>query len=120
LEIEASSDTSDNFVQAMQVLVQDEVLSKLIYRAEQSYEDLDDFERWKVSKYLDGYMSMSQQDYLTYIETTENEYETTMADDWRENMKLQMYLDYWSNSELRFKPKFREFINGILAELHDR
>jgi len=43
-----------------------------------------------------------------------------MADDWRENMKLQMYLDYWSNSERRFKPEFRNFINDILAELHDR
>ena len=50
LELAASSDGVDNFTQAMEVLAQDEELSKLIFRAERSYDELDDFEKWRVSK----------------------------------------------------------------------
>jgi hypothetical protein len=45
LELAASADGTDNFTQAMETLVQDEDLSRLIYRAEQSFKDLDDFEK---------------------------------------------------------------------------
>lgn len=68
LELAASADGVDNFMQAMETLVQNEDLSRLIYRAEQSFVELDDFDKWRVSKYLDGYLSMSEQDYLLYRE----------------------------------------------------
>jgi len=116
LELAASSDGTDNFTQAMEVLVQNEELSRLIYRAETSYEDLDDFERWRVTKYLDGFMTMSEQDYSVYIEIKDNQNPSGMRDDWRENMKLPMYSEYWSRSEERFRPGFRHFINDIIAE----
>ena len=120
LELAASSDGVDNFTQAMEVLVQDEDLAKLIYRAERSFEELDDFEKWRVSKYLDGYMSMSGQDYLVQTKMSDANTASGMKDDWRENMTLQMYRDYWSRSEERFNPDFRRFINEILTELNDR
>ncbi len=117
LELASSSDGVDNFTQAMEVLVQDEDLARLIYRAERSFEELDDFEMWRVSKYLDGFMSMSEQDYR--VNTKMNDM-GGMKDDWRENMALQMYRDYWSRSEERFHPDYRRFIDEIIAELNDR
>lgn len=117
LELAASADGTDNFAQAMETLVQDENLSRLIYRAEQSFNDLDDFEKWRVSKYLDGYMSMSQQDFHVYREIDGMESDEAFQDDWRENMNLRMYRDYWLHSQNRFSAEFQNFINDVLADL---
>ncbi len=119
LELSASADGTDNFVQAMEVLVQDEDLSQLIYQAENSYEELDQFQRWRVSKYLDGYMTMSEQDFRVYIETGDVEIQTTFEMDWRENMARPMYRDYWARRQPRFSAEFRNLINGVLGELND-
>jgi len=116
LELAASADGTDNFVEAMEVLAQNEELSRLIYRAERSFEELDDFEKWRVSKYLDGFMTMSEQDYLVYREINDKEPATGFEDDWRENMKLPVYREYWQRSQGRFSPEFRSFINKIVAD----
>lgn len=118
LELSASADGTDNFVQAMEVLVQDEDLSRLIYQAEHSYEELDPFQRWKVSKYLDGYMSMSEQDLRVFIATGDGEVKTAFERDWRENMARPMYRDYWAHREQRYNAEFRSLINGILEDLN--
>ncbi len=116
LELAASADGTDNFTQAMEVLVQDQDLSKLIYRAERSFKELDEFEKWRVSKYLDGFMSMSQQDYLLYVVINDKETKVTFEVDWRENMKLSMFQDYWVRRQTRFNPEFRDFINDIVTD----
>ena len=115
MELAALADGADNFTQAMETLSQDEGLARFIYRAEHQYEELDAFERWRAFKYLDGFVTMSEQDYLVL---------TVMAgpvdgfeDDWRENLQLPLYRDYWSASEQRFGLEFRAFINTILSDL---
>jgi hypothetical protein len=117
LELAASADGVDNFTQAMEMLVQDEDLSRLIYRAEQSFDELDDFDKWRVSKYLDGYMSMSEQDYLVIHQMEGVVADAAFLDDWHENMELQMYREYWSHSQGRYIPEYQRFINDILADL---
>jgi hypothetical protein len=117
LEMSASADGTDNFVQAMEILAQDEGLSQLIFQAEHSYEELDQFQRWRVSKYLDGFMTMSEQDFRVYIALGDEAIATTFEVDWRENMARPMYRDYWAHSEQRFSTEFRILINGILEEL---
>ena len=114
LEISASSDGTDNFVQAMEVLVQDEELSRLVYTAEHSYHELDDFQKWRLFKYLDGYMTMSEQDFGVYSALGDDEIATTFGVDWRENMCRPMYRDYWKQRKQRYNKNFREFIDGIL------
>ena len=116
LELAASSDGTDNFQQAMEVLVQDEGLARLIFEAENSFNELDEFEKWRVSKYLDGYMSMSEQDFGVFSTVT-GEIAFGFEHDWRENMSLPMYREYWSQSEERYSPEFRQYINDILADL---
>jgi len=118
LDLAVSSDGVDNFQQAMEVLVQDEDLARLIYKAETSFDELDEFERWRVAKYLDGYFSMSEQDFRVLV--TMSHAGSGFRDDWRENMSLPMHQDYWAHSEQRFTPGFRSFINDILTELDDR
>jgi len=118
LELAASADAVDNFTQAMETLVQDEDLSRLIYRAEQSFDDLDDFEKWRVSRYLDGYMSMSEQDYLVLSEIGDTGLDAAFEDDMREYMRLLMYRVYWQQSQDRHGTKFQEFVNKILADLN--
>jgi hypothetical protein len=122
LELSASSDGVDNFTQAMEALVQNEELARLIYKAENSYEDLDDFDKWRVSKYLDGFLGMSEQDYRVYLAMNEGEEELAFLDDWRENMRLPMYREYWAESRGRFNSEFRLFIDEILRDLdgHNR
>ena len=115
LEISASSDGTDNFVQAMELLTEDEGLSNLIYLAETDYEELNDFQKWRLFKYLDGYMTMSEQDFRVYNATNDEEISTTFGVDWRENMDRLMYQDYWRQRQGRYSEKFRSFINGILA-----
>ena len=117
LELAASADGVDNFTQAMETLVQDEDLSRLIYRAEQSFDDLDDFEKWRVARYLDGYMSMSEQDYLVYREIHIAGGDAAFEDDMREYMRLPMYRDYWLQSQARHGTDFQMFVNQILADL---
>ena len=117
LELAASSDGVDNFTQAMEVLVQNEELARLIYKAETSYEELDEFDRWRVSKYLDGFVSMSQQDYLVYLAMDNESEELAFSNDWQENMKLKMYRDYWTKSFMRFNPEFRLFIDSIISDI---
>jgi hypothetical protein len=120
LELAVSSDGSDNFQQAMEVLVQDEDLATLIYKAESSYETLDEFETWRVSKYLDGFFTMSEQDFRVLATLSGGDAAVGFEEDWRENMVLPMYKDYWSHSEERFTPEFRRFINEILNESQGR
>ena len=120
LEISASSDGTDNFVQAMELLAQDEELSELIYLAENGYQDLDEFQRWKVFKYLDGYMTMSEQDFRVYTATGDDEISTTFGVDWRENMSRPMYQDYWNQRQQRYSANFRSFIDQILTDLESR
>jgi hypothetical protein len=119
LDLASSADGADNFTQAMETLAQDEGLSKLIFRAERSFEELDEFEKWRVSKYLDGFMVMSQQDYLVFSEINDK---TSLGFemDWRENMALPVYRDYWDRRQARFSAGFRDFINDIIAELDSR
>ena len=116
LELSALADGTDNFTEAMETLVQDENLSRLIYRAEKSFADLDDFDRWRVSKYLHGYFSVTEQDYLV-SRKIDSSVALGIEDDWRENMSLQMYRDYWRRSQDRFGPDFRAFINELLGKL---
>ena len=117
IELAASSDGVDNFTQAMEVLVQNEELARLIYKAETSYQELDDFDRWRVSKYLDGFVSMSQQDYRVYLAMNDEGEKLAFLDDWRENMQLQMYRDYWAENRERFNSDFRRFIDDIQSNL---
>ena len=101
----------------METLAQDEDLARLIYRAEQSFDELDDFDKWRISKYLDGYVSMSEQDYLVMSAVEGFQGATAFLNDWRENMDLQMYRSYWAHSRDRYTPEFQDLINDILAEL---
>lgn len=116
LELAASADGTDNFTQAVENLVQDENLSLLIYKAEHSYGELDDFEKWRVSRYLDGFMTMSQQDYLVYQGLGDDGTAAGYEYDWRRNMRLAMFQDYWRNNEARYSLQYQTFINGILTE----
>ena len=102
----------------MEVLAENEELARLIFKAEHSYADLDDFEKWRVSKYLDGFMTMASQDYLVTLRM--NRDVNSLKADWRENTRLQMYQGYLARREGRFRPEFRDFINGILTEVNDR
>jgi len=114
MELLGLADTSDNFTQAMETLSQDEDLARLIYTAESDYGALDEFEKWRVFKYLDGYFTMSEQDYLVALRLTEGTQVTAgFEDDWRENMARPMYRDYWASSQGRFTPEFRSFIEGL-------
>lgn len=117
LEISASSDGTDNFVQAMELLTADEGLSSLIYLAETSYQELGEFQKWRLFKYLDGYMTMSEQDFRVYNTTNDEEISTTFGVDWRENMNRPMYQDYWRQRQGRYSGNFRRFVNGILADI---
>ena len=115
LELIGLADTSDNFTQAMETLSTNEDLARLIYTAESDYEALDDFQKWRVFKYLDGYFSMSEQDYLVALRLNEAPNITRgFEDDWRENMARPMYRDYWASSEGRFTPEFRRLIERLV------
>ena len=50
LEITALADTTDNFIQAMEMLAQDEELARILFRAESVFQELDQFEKWRVYK----------------------------------------------------------------------
>ncbi len=57
---------------------------------------------------------MSEQDYLVLTRVVGSV--QGFEDDWRENLQLPLYRDYWLESEERFGPEFRGFINAILAD----
>ena len=114
LEIAALADTTDNFTQAMEVLAQDEELALLIYRAETDFESLDELERWRVFKYLDGFMTMSEQDYVVLKEIEEGTLGGFMYD-WKQFLKQPHYLAYWEINEERFGRDFRDFVNSLIS-----
>lgn len=114
LEISALADGTDNFTEAMIALTQDEDLAKLVYRAEHNFEDLGDFELWRIQKYLDGYVSMSEQDYLVLTKLPDERISSGFKHDWQENMQMPVYRTYWAKSEKRFSQEFGSFINDIL------
>jgi hypothetical protein len=114
LEISALADGTDNFTEAMIALTQDEGLAKLVYRAENNFEDLSEFELWRSQKYLDRYVSMSEQDYLVLTKLPDLYISAGFRHDWRENMQMPLYKSYWANSKERFSPEFRNFIDDIL------
>jgi len=112
MELLGSADGADNFTEAMATLSQDEDLARLIYAAEYEYETLDDFQRWRVSKYLDGYFTMSEQDYLVLTHFTGGV--QGFEADWTKNMGRPAYRDYWASNKARFSPEFRSFIETLL------
>jgi hypothetical protein len=114
LEMSALADATDNFTQAMEVLVQDEDLSALLFRAESNFEELDQFEKWRVYKYLDGFLTMSEQDFLA-MKSIEAGTLGGFEYDWKLFMKQQHYRAYWTENEGRFGHEFREYVNNILA-----
>ena len=115
LEMSALADATDNFTQAMEVLAQDEELSSLVFRAESDFEALEPFEKWRVYKYLDGFFTMSEQDYLA-MKTIEAGTLGGFDYDWKHFMKQQHYRAYWMDNEGRFGNEFRAYVNNILAE----
>ena len=94
-QLSASTDTADDYTQAMQLLVQVENLSELLYRAELSYDDLDEFEKWRVSKYLDGFFVMAQQDYFVIRQYDGDEILVAFELDWRERLEIPVWRKYW-------------------------
>ena len=114
MELSALADGADNFTQAMESLSQDEDLAKLIYRAETDFDGLSDFERWRLFKYLDGYMIMSEQDF--HVITQSRVSASGFEYDWRKNMSMHMYQAYWSQSASRFGSEFQGFIERIVAQ----
>jgi hypothetical protein len=114
LEIASLADSTDNFTQAMEILAQDEDLSALVFRAEHEFDELDDFERWRINKYLDGFMSMSEQDFHVIKDIDEGTLEG-FGYDWNRFMKQPHYRAYWEENEKRFGNEFRAFVNNILA-----
>jgi hypothetical protein len=114
LEVAALADSTDNFTQAMETLSQDRDFSELIFRAETNFDELDELERWRVYKYLDGFMTMSEQDF----HVLKNIEEGTLGGfeyDWKHFMKQPHYRAYWLANENRFGIEFRAFVNGLLA-----
>ena len=114
LEMSALADATDNFTQAMEVVAQDEDLSALLFRAETNFDELDRFEQWRVFKYLDGFTTMSEQDFLAmkgFEVGTLGGFEY----DWKNFMQQQHYRAYWAENENRFGHEFRAYVNNILA-----
>ena len=120
LQLSASADSTDGYVQAMQVLVQDADLSELIYRAELSYGDLEEFEKWRVSKYFDGFFVMAQQDYFVIRQNDVGETLVLFESDWRERLEIPAWREYWRLRRTRYAPVFRGFMDDIAARLDKR
>lgn len=114
LEIAARADTTDNFTQAMEMLSQDQELAALIYRAETDFESLEEFERWRLFKYLDGFMTMSEQDYVV-LKDIEKGTLGGFKYDWEHFLRQPHYLAYWKDHEERFGLEFRKFVNDLIA-----
>ena len=110
LDLSASADATDNFANAMQVLSTDEGLADLVYRAETDFPHLDEFDKWRLFKYLDGYMAMTQQDFLVMMEAEVDL--TGISYDWEKNMARPMYQAYWAERNARYPDYFRQFIDN--------
>ncbi len=117
LQLSASADSADDFTQAMQVLVQDEDLSRLLYRAEFSYNELDEFEKWRVSKYLDGFFIMAQQDYFVMRQNDAGEILVAFELDWRERLEFPVWREYWVLRRERYGQAFQNFMDDVVTEL---
>jgi hypothetical protein len=115
LEISASADITDNFTSSVYALAHDPELSELMYRAEHSYEELDDIELWRIHKYFDGFFTMAQQDFFVILEIAEENL-IPYSFDWRERMAMPVYRDYWERRESRYHPDFRAFLDRIISE----
>ena len=111
LRNDALADGSDNYTESMEALAQDEGLSNLIYRAETGFDELTTFERWRVERYLDGFMVMSEQDYLVLRELEGGL--VSFRYDWERNMTKPHFRAYWLANENRFSDEFRSFINEL-------
>ena len=116
LEISASADTTDNYTSSVYALVHDSETSALMYRAERSYEELEDFELWRIHKYFDGFFAMAQQDFFVILGIAEENL-VPYSFDWRERMTMQVYRDYWERRRSRYHPDFQEFLDRIIGEL---
>ena len=113
LEMSALADATDNYTQAMEGLVQDENLSALLFRAETNFEKLEQFEKWRVYKYLDGFFTMSEQDFLA-MKNIEAGTLGGFEYDWMNFMTQQHYRAYWAENEGRFGHEFQDYVNRIL------
>jgi hypothetical protein len=111
MELSALSDGADDFVQAMQTLSQNEDLAVLVHKAETAFDKLDEFERWRVFKYLDGYLTMSEQDYQVIMRTDVSP--NGFVRDWTLNMRMSVYQSDWAESRERFSPEFQALTNGL-------
>ena len=116
LALSASTDSTNDYVQAMQVLAQDEDLSELLYRAELSYDELEKFEKWRISKYFDGFFVMAQQDYFVIRQNDVGETLVAFEADWRRRMAMPSWREYWGLRRNRYAPAFRDFLDDILSE----
>ena len=114
LELAALADTTDYFTQALAGLTHDPGLSELLYRAQTGFEQLEDFEKWRVFKYLDGFVTMSEHDYLVMQDIGEVDL-GGFHYDWEEFMTQGHFRAYWGAHEERFGAEFRAYVNGLLA-----
>ncbi len=118
LEIAATADSTDDFVSSVFALVHDPELSALMHRAETTYSELNDHEKWKLSKYLDGFFNMAQQDFFVIRDVDERNL-SAYAFDWRERMVLPLYHHYWERRSNRYHPEFTHFIEQSMNSEKD-
>jgi len=95
------------------VLAQDQGLAALLFQAETGFEQLETFEQWRVFKYLHGFMTMSEQDFLVARALAEGTMGGGFVYDWKNFMKQQHFLAYWEIHEERFGNEFRAFVNEL-------
>jgi hypothetical protein len=89
-----------------------------MFRAEQSFETLDEFEKWRLTKYLDGFCMMAQQDYFTISMSDESEIITAFTVDWKERFSFTLWQDYWQRKRNRYGQAFQNFIDDIVIDLN--
>jgi len=116
LEVSASADATDNFTQSVYAIAHDPEFSELMYRAEERYGELEDFERWRITKYFDGFFVMAQQDYFV-IRAVDQATLVAYEFDWRERMALPVYREYWQQRRARYHPDYRAFLDRVIGEL---
>ena len=116
IEVAGLGDAADDYVQAMQILSSSEELSLLIFRAETDYESLNEYERWRVFKWLDGFAILSEQDYHVMSRLDDRTGFNGFVVDWNEFMRLPMYREYWDARKERFSYEFRAFVDRRIQE----
>jgi hypothetical protein len=112
MEISELADAADDFTQSMQTLSESDSLAELLYLAETDYDSLDDFQRWRLFKWLHGFMIMSEQDYFVLIQM--GDLFEPFRHDWIEFMQLSMYRDFWARNRDSFTAEFQEFIEASM------